>query len=70
MALPLTLLSIRGSQSGWLRFDRELLLIAWLFPFIDLTFSKVLAIKMFFLISASLAIVVMMHLRKRPEAAP
>ena len=70
MALPLTLLSIRGSQSGWLRFERELLLIAWLFPFIDLTFSKVLAINMFFLISASLAIVVMMHLRKRPEAAP
>lgn len=63
MALPLILLGIRGSQSGWLRFERELLLITWLFPFIDLTFSKVVAANMFFLISAALATIVMMHLR-------
>ena len=71
MALPLILLGIRGNQSGWLRFERELLLIAWLFPFIDLTFSKVVAVNMFFLVSATLAVIVMMHLKQaKPEAAP
>lgn len=64
MALPLILLGVRGSQSGWLRFERELLLVAWLFPFIDLTFSKVVAANMFFLVSASLAIIVMLHLKQ------
>lgn len=64
MALPLILLGIRGSQSGWLRFEREVLLLAWLFPFIDLTISKVVAVNLFFLVSASLAILVVMHLRK------
>ncbi|MES2720910.1 MAG: glycosyltransferase family 87 protein [Pseudomonadota bacterium] len=64
MALPLILLGIRGSQTGWLRFERELLLIAWLFPFIDLTFSKVVAVNMFFLLSAALAITVILHLKR------
>lgn len=70
MALPLILLGIRGSRLGWLRFERELLLLAWLFPFIDLTFSKVLAVNLFCLISAALAVIVVMHLRQHRETTP
>lgn len=63
LALPLTLLAIRGIHSGWLRFEREFLLITWLFPFIDLTFSKVLTVNLFFLVSACLASIVIIHLK-------
>lgn len=70
LALPLTLLSLRGSQLGWLRRERELLLLAWLFPFIDLTFSRVLAVNLFVLVSAALACVVMLHLKPLRESAP
>lgn len=69
MALPLTLLGLRGGRHGWLNGERELLLLAWLFPFIDLTFSKVLAPNLFVLISAALAVLVMLHLRRLREVA-
>lgn len=63
IALPLILLAIRGIQYGWLRYERELLLMAWLFPFIDLTFSKVLSVNLFFLVSSALATIVVLHVK-------
>lgn len=63
LAIPLILLSLRGIEQGWRRFERELLLLAWLFPFIDLTISRSLGINLFFLVSAPLATLLVLHLR-------
>lgn len=71
MAIPLILLGLRGVQQGWIRGERELLLLAWLFPFIDLTMSRTFGPNLFVLISASLSIIIMMHLRvARSVATP
>jgi hypothetical protein len=63
MAIPLILLSLRGVQLGWIRGEREILLLAWLFPFIDLTISRTLAPNLFVFISASLAVLILLHLK-------
>lgn len=39
MAIPVALLAARGLQMGWLRGERELLILAWFFPVIETAVS-------------------------------
>lgn len=64
MAIPLILMSLRGVQQGWIRGEREILLLAWLFPFIDLTISRTLAPNLFLIISVALSVLILIHLKK------
>lgn len=36
LTIPLALLTLQGLRQGWLRWEREILILAWLFPGIDL----------------------------------
>lgn len=67
LAIPLILLSLRGIELGWIRFERELLLLAWLFPFIDLTISRTLGVNLFFIVSAAMATLIVLHLREQEQ---
>lgn len=62
MAIPLILMTLRGLQYGWLRGEREALVLAWLFPFIDLTISRTLGPNLFFMISTAFTILLYRHL--------
>lgn len=63
LALPIAWLGARGLVFGWLRGERELLLIAWLLPMIGPVFAKVLGLQLMPLINLALLFLVWRKLR-------
>lgn len=70
LAIPIVLLTIEGTKSGWLRFERALLTAAWLAPILDAPLSRVILLHPAVVVNIALVALAFARLRRvsRPAA--
>lgn len=64
LAIPILMLTLRGLEKGWLFLERELLILAWLFPLADLLLAPSTQASMAILLEGLLLVLTLLQVQR------